>query len=555
MSNLMLQGTLVRWLALFLSLKSAYRLHYQRLFGLEEERQEEARDGEGDGGRLQPRIKCLSRKDLILWLNRPTAFPNMHTSPVLQDLVFTAFRPGIVGHRDVKIHSRNSATSTLRPCQPTLPPKFLLAAMPRVTAVPMERYCDDRSAEYKWWVTRGGGGAIFKQCFLYSSPDLASEWRVRANAFHPRCPGGMMALYPRHGWSFIQIPDKESSITEKWQPTPWTSHSRLVARDTESIYSQMTQIDLAGYLQPIAIELPRWTSRPWTGLTGWVRPSRSPWYRFSSVRAPRGEDPPAGQGEEQKKNEESENKRKKDVNLVISHAPSADNSNLSADGDDSFISVEMDSAMPSPFSEISSSSELQPASVYRMRTLTRAERSMLAIVDIRVFHTVVSGHQLPASVSGSVSDNMNGVSASDTISPQRQVRAESGRPKDCGGGPSREEKDAGASSIAGSEQLWRSDGWRAVAPAAAMLLMATVFPKATSASNPLQPSWAGLVLSPVFNPSRSSSQAKGGHSLHTPVPTNSWPTATTTAAMVQSGRARALVVLGLKDALIHTVHT
>lgn len=54
----------------------------------------------------------------------------------------------------------------------------------------------------------------------------------------------------------------------------------------------------------------------------------------------------------QKKNEESENKRKKEVNLVISHAPSADNSNLSADGDDSFISVEMDSAMPSPFSEV-----------------------------------------------------------------------------------------------------------------------------------------------------------------------------------------------------------
>lgn len=54
----------------------------------------------------------------------------------------------------------------------------------------------------------------------------------------------------------------------------------------------------------------------------------------------------------QKKNEESESKRKKEVNLVISHAPSADNSNLSADGDDSFISVEMDSAMPSPFSEV-----------------------------------------------------------------------------------------------------------------------------------------------------------------------------------------------------------
>lgn len=44
-------------------------------------------------------------------------------------------------------------------------------------------------------------------------------------------------------------------------------------------------------------------------------------------------------------------KRKKEgMNLVIPFVASADNSNLSADGDDSFISV--DSAMPSPFSEV-----------------------------------------------------------------------------------------------------------------------------------------------------------------------------------------------------------
>lgn len=55
---------------------------------------------------------------------------------------------------------------------------------------------------------------------------------------------------------------------------------------------------------------------------------------------------------QQKRNEESESKRKREANLVISHTPSADNSNLSADGDDSFLSVEMDSAMPSPFSEV-----------------------------------------------------------------------------------------------------------------------------------------------------------------------------------------------------------
>lgn len=73
-----------RWLALFLSLKAAYRLHHQRLFGLEEEDQGESRDLQRDRERSQPRSKCLSHKDLILWLNRPTSYPNTHTSPVLQ---------------------------------------------------------------------------------------------------------------------------------------------------------------------------------------------------------------------------------------------------------------------------------------------------------------------------------------------------------------------------------------------------------------------------------------------------------------------------------------
>lgn len=54
---------------------------------------------------------------------------------------------------------------------------------------------------------------------------------------------------------------------------------------------------------------------------------------------------------QKKKEDELDGKRKKEgMNLVIPFVPSADNSNLSADGDDSFVSV--DSAMPSPFSEV-----------------------------------------------------------------------------------------------------------------------------------------------------------------------------------------------------------
>lgn len=68
-----------RWLALFLSLKAAYRLHHRRLFGLDGEAQEVAAGSRGETG-----SKCLSRQDLILWLDRPTNFPNAHTSPVVQ---------------------------------------------------------------------------------------------------------------------------------------------------------------------------------------------------------------------------------------------------------------------------------------------------------------------------------------------------------------------------------------------------------------------------------------------------------------------------------------
>uniref|UniRef100_A0A665WGI2 Chromatin-remodeling ATPase INO80 n=1 Tax=Echeneis naucrates TaxID=173247 RepID=A0A665WGI2_ECHNA len=517
MSNLMLQGTLVRWLALFLSLKAAYRLHHQRLFSLEEE--------------LEPKIKCLSHKDLILWLNRPTNFPNTHTSPVLQDLVFTALRPGILGHRDVKIHSRNSATSMLRPCQPTLPPKFLLAAAPRVTAFPMERYCADRSAEYEWWVTRSGGGKVYKQCFLYGSPELALDWCVRANTFHPQCPGGVMALYPRHGWSFIQIPDKESLITESGKlHTLDILLSQLKAQEHRVlIYSQMTRmIDLleeymvyrkhtymrldgsskiserrdmvadfqsrtdifvfllstrAGGLgiNLTAADTVIFYDSDWNPTVDQQAMDRA--HRLGQTKQVtvyrlicqgtieerilqrakekseiqrvvisggnfkpdtlkpkevvsllldddelekklRQRQEEKRQQEEsskvkerkrkrekyaeKKKNEESENKRKKEVNLVISHAPSADNSNMSADGDDSFISVEMDSAMPSPFSEISLSSELQPGSLPPDADADESSSDMLVIVDDPVSSAPQSrATNSPASVSGSVSDNMN----------------------------------------------------------------------------------------------------------------------------------------------------
>uniref|UniRef100_A0A8B9GWT6 Chromatin-remodeling ATPase INO80 n=1 Tax=Astyanax mexicanus TaxID=7994 RepID=A0A8B9GWT6_ASTMX len=205
MSNVMLQGTLTRWLALYLSFKSAHRLHHQRLWS----------GGEMEGGQgtaeRSSGAHCLSNRDLVLWLDRPTSFPN--SFDLLQDLVFVAQHPWPYAHADVIVHSRrSSSTPSLRPCQPTQLPKFLLTATPKVTAIPTERYCPDRSAEYEWRQVRDGGSLAAKQCFLYGSPELAYAWAARSHSFHPHSPGGMMALQPRHGWSFIRIPGMEAVV-------------------------------------------------------------------------------------------------------------------------------------------------------------------------------------------------------------------------------------------------------------------------------------------------------------------------------------------------------
>nr|XP_057912106.1 chromatin-remodeling ATPase INO80 isoform X2 [Doryrhamphus excisus] len=649
MSNLMLQGNLVRWLALFLSLKAAYRLHSQRLFDLQED---DHNEGDDNRGRSQSSSsRHLSRRDLILWVNRPTAFPNTHTSPVLRNLVFTALRPGLVGHSDVTIHCRRSSTSRLWRCQPTLPPKFLLSTTPRVTAVPMERYSTDRSAEHEWRVTRIGGGTVFKECFLYGTPELASDWRQRSGAFFPPCPGGVMALYPQHGWSYIRIPDKESLITESGKlHTLDVLLSRLKAQGHRVlIYSQMTRmIDLleeymvyrkltymrldgsskiserrdmvadfqsrtdifvfllstrAGGLgiNLTAADTVIFYDSDWNPTVDQQAMDRA--HRLGQTKQVtvyrlicqgtieerilqrakekseiqrvvisggnfkpdtlkpkevvsllldddelekklRQRQEEKRQQEEsskvkerkrkrekyaEKKTEESENKKRKETNLVISHAPSADNSNLSADGDDSFLSVEMDSAMPSPFSEpvcvslcapvgqqISLSSELQPGSLPPDADADESSSDMLVIVDEPLSSAQQSrATSSPASVSGSVSDNMNGVSASDVISPGRGRSGRSrGRPKGSGGGPKTGGKGRGRKSTAGSAAAMAGAmAGAAAASAAAYAAYGYSVSKAGLAmSSPLQPSMGRSGAGPVFNAARSSSspQTTGG---------------------------------------------
>ncbi|KAK3542563.1 hypothetical protein QTP86_030056 [Hemibagrus guttatus] len=211
--------------------------------------------------------------------------------------------------------------------------------------------------------------------------------------------------------------------------------------------------------------------------------------------------------EKRKKEEDAETtKRKKDgVNLVIPYAPSADNSNLSADGEDSFISVDMESAMPSPFSEISLSSELQPGSL----PADESSSDMLVIVDEPL------PTNSPASGTGSVSDNINGVSSLDVSSPGRGRAARSrGRPKGSGsGGKCASRKGRGRKSTAGSAAAMAGAmAGAAAASAAAYAAYGYSVSKgiAAATSGTLQPviarSSSSAALVPVGTPSP---QAKG----------------------------------------------
>ncbi|XP_064195683.1 chromatin-remodeling ATPase INO80 isoform X1 [Anguilla rostrata] len=626
MSNLMLQGTLVRWLALFLTLKSSYRLHQRRLWA----------QG-GDGGAGPGPSRYLSRRDLILWPDSPTSFPSTQHSAVLQDLVFARHRPGVTGHADVYVHRRRAAPSGPLPCQPTEPPKFLFASVPRVTGVPMERYCADRSAEYEWRAARDGGSVAAKQCFLYGTPQLAAAWAARSQAFFPEAPGGVMAIYPRHGWSFIRIPDKETLITDSGKlHTLDLLLTRLKSQGHRVlIYSQMTRmIDLleeymvyrkhtymrldgsskiserrdmvadfqsrtdifvfllstrAGGLgiNLTAADTVIFYDSDWNPTVDQQAMDRA--HRLGQTKQvtvyrlvckgtieerilQRAKEKSEIQrmvisggnfkpdtlkpkevvsllldddelekklrirqeekrqqeecskvkdrkrkrekyAEKRKKEDDVDAKRRKEgVNMVIPFAPSADNSNLSADGDDSFISVDMDSAMPSPFSEISLSSELQPGSI----PPDESSSDMLVIVDDPVSSAPQSrATTSPASVTGSVSDTMNGVSTQDTSSPGRGRSGRSrGRPKGSGGGGKSGGKGRSRKSTAGSAAAMAGAmaGAAAASAAAYAAYGYSVSKAGIPAASPLQqPSLARSSATPAFAPSGTSSpHGKGG---------------------------------------------
>ncbi|NXC75251.1 INO80 ATPase, partial [Anhinga anhinga] len=596
MANLMNQGHLARWLALFLSLKASYRLHHMRSW-METE------------GEKQQGSCCLRNRDFLLDVNLPLSFPNLHSCTLLQNLVFSSHCKAVTGYSDHVIHRRRSATSCVRCCQVTELPSFLCIASPRVTAVPLEFYCNDRSAEYERRALKEGGSLEAKQCVLNGAPELAADWLKQSSQFFPEYPGGLLGIRPQNGWSFIRIPDKESLITDSGklhaldllltrlksqghrvliysqmtrmidlleEYMVYRKHTymrldgsskiserrdmvadfqnrndifvfllstragglgiNLTAADTVIFYDSdwnptvdqqaMDRAHRLGQTKQVTVyrlickgtieerilqrakeksEIQRMVISGGNFKPDTLKPKEvvslllddeelekklrqrqeEKRQQEETNRVKERKRKREKYAEKKKKEDELDGKRKKEgMNLVIPFVPSADNSNLSADGDDSFISV--DSAMPSPFSEISISSELHMGSI----PPDESSSDMLVIVDDPASSAPQSrATNSPASITGSVSDTMNGVSMQDTsLTGRGQSGRSRGRPKGSGGGSKGGTgKGRSRKSIAGSAAAMAgAKAGAAAASAAAYAAYGYNVSKGMSASSPLQ---------------------------------------------------------------------
>ncbi|XP_011812066.1 PREDICTED: DNA helicase INO80 [Colobus angolensis palliatus] len=600
MANLMLQGLLARWLALFLSLKASYRLYQLRSWG----------EPEGESHQ-----RYLRNKDFLLGVNFPLSFPNLCSCPLLKSLVFSSHCKAVSGYSDQVVHQRRSATSSLRRCLLTELPSFLCVASPRVTAVPLDSYCNDRSAEYERRVLKEGGSLAAKQCLLNGAPELAADWLNRRSQFFPEPAGGLWSIRPQNGWSFIRIPGKESLITDSGklyaldvlltrlksqghrvliysqmtrmidlleEYMVYRKHTymrldgsskiserrdmvadfqnrndifvfllstragglgiNLTAADTVIFYDSdwnptvdqqaMDRAHRLGQTKQVTVyrlickgtieerilqrakeksEIQRMVISGGNFKPDTLKPKEvvSLLLDDEELEKKRMYSKPLDtpltylKMEEKKKEDELDGKRRKEgVNLVIPFVPSADNSNLSADGDDSFISV--DSAMPSPFSEISISSELHTGSI----PLDESSSDMLVIVDDPASSAPQSrATNSPASITGSVSDTVNGISIQEMPAAGRGHSARSrGRPKGSGStakgagkGRSRKSTAGSAAAMAGAK------AGAAAASAAAYAAYGYNVSKGISASSPLQTSLVRPAGLADFGPSSASS--------------------------------------------------
>ncbi|XP_014672391.1 PREDICTED: DNA helicase INO80-like isoform X2 [Priapulus caudatus] len=244
LSSIMLGGVLVRWLAVVKCLIQAHLLCHRRNWS------------EG-----KPRIRYLDRCAFLLAPSRVTYFSTLQSSHHMSHLVFTSPTSTLYTHVDatetLPLEWRNSlsrqpggitkglATKRYRAydCQPAFLPPYMVHVIPKVSTSTRLWYCPDRSAAWQVREKTLGGSAEARQVTMYGSPQLVP---VKEH-FSAQAQGGLLACACVNGWSHIQIPDKETLVTDAGKLYALDQLLRELKADGHRvlIYSQMTRmIDL-----------------------------------------------------------------------------------------------------------------------------------------------------------------------------------------------------------------------------------------------------------------------------------------------------------------------
>ncbi|KAL4238749.1 putative DNA helicase ino80 [Mactra antiquata] len=245
----MLDGLLVRWLAIFLWYKAAYSIHHRNVWH----------------GMEFKRSHCLQKDSFLLEPVQTTYFTNIQSSPTLSSLVFTGPQSTIYTHTNHVIHyvretewhlnvrrknliqrnilSKRHPTRTpphsptkspkspelpeLAPllhrerpsqtieCQATEIPGFLYYTIPKVGVKTRSLYCNDRSAEWDCISNTLCGTQEAMHSLLYGTVDIYNEvrWWTRWRFFKMK-PQGLLGVEPKHGYSGVYVPGKEKIISD-----------------------------------------------------------------------------------------------------------------------------------------------------------------------------------------------------------------------------------------------------------------------------------------------------------------------------------------------------
>ncbi|XP_048586303.1 chromatin-remodeling ATPase INO80 isoform X2 [Nematostella vectensis] len=121
--------------------------------------------------------------------------------------------------------------------------RMLMVYMPKVVAVCELSYCSDRSAAYEHQELARGGPDESRNLLLYGAPEAVDMKEYRAHLFPPPL-GGLEATQPSKGWSFVQMPNRNSVISDSGKLTVLDGLLTKLKLQGHRvlIYSQMTRM-------------------------------------------------------------------------------------------------------------------------------------------------------------------------------------------------------------------------------------------------------------------------------------------------------------------------